>query len=443
MSTSGEVEITIVDGGSAIVVPQASLLVVMGCCSGGTANAIIATRSPKTLQDNLGYGELPELASLVCLAGGTVLAIKTAQNAAGTASAVTTVGTGTSVTTVTLPNTGITLNFAAGTKVAGDVDTFGTVAPAWTTAGVQAAINALAASPYASVGWGGMALAGIMTGANCSTIAGYMDTLATGYIFSRLMMQARDVSPAAKWGGTAESEATWYAAVEADFAAVSAKRALVTAGHYNMPSAYPNIAAGAPRYRRPLLWALAARQAAIPAQRHAGKVKDGSLSNIVVDPTLDPSDGFIYHDERINPTFDALRFTSATTRIGKPGVFIKNPYTMAPTGSDFALLPRGNVMDVGCAIVHQAAEEEINDDVRVNPNGTILEADALNIESVIFHALKSSMTGMTSGDPTVVVNRAYDVRTNSKVPIAVTIDGKAFLQEIDVTIGFLNSAAAS
>lgn len=585
MTTTGDVNITLLDGSAgAVVVPASQVQLVMGCSSSGSAAQIVATRSLTTLSSSFGYGPLVEAAGLIVQAGGTVLAMKTTQNAAGyvrgsdaspltvtgasnaTPIVITTaantlvdgqvvtvadvggntaangtwvinqlttttfelvgsignsawtsggtvqptgvglIGTGTSVPTVTLdgtigafddyyvkivvvhggtrgtagitfkvsldagrnygpvialgtatsyaiPNTGVTWALAAGTLVAGDVITCGTVAPAWATSGISACIAVFQASQYAVTGIGSTHVVGPCSGANASTIAGYFDTLATGYIFGRVKLDVRDASPPILYGGTAEADATWAAAIISDFSAVSAKRALGGAGFYNMPTAFPAGAgggyAGAPRYRRPLTWAEAARQVQIPPQRHSGRVKDGSLSPIVVDPTNDPLDGFNYHDERLNPSLDILtggsgRFCSARTRVGLPGFYIVNPLLLSPLGSDFTFWPYGAVMDVACSIVHQVGQQTINDDVRLNTNGTIYENEARAIEADMTGALNDQMTstGMISS-AVAVVTRTNNVQTTKTVIVTVTITARGYVLQEDVSIGFANPYAAS
>lgn len=346
-------------------------------------------------------------------------------------------------TTYAVADTGLTLAFSAGTLVALDAAQFSTVAPATDAASIQACLNALQASQYAVAGWGSMHIVGKYTGANATTFEGYLDTLAAGYIFTRAIIAARDASPPAGWGGSGESEATWQAAVALDYSAVSARRIDACAGYYNMPSAYPTTVCGSPRYRRPGSFAAAARQVAIPPQRHAGRVRDGALSNIVIDPTLDPADGFIYHDERLVPGFDAARFTSFRTRIGLPGVYMVNPNLMSPAGSVFSLLPLGSVMDIGCGIAHQVGQQEINEDIRLNDNGTIFENEAQAIESVMLGALNSQMVakGMLSSAQ-VLVDRSNNIRATSTVNVAITLFSRGYVLQENITIGFASPFAA-
>lgn len=489
MAATGNVELTILDGGAGVVnVPATTVQVVIGTCSGGTANAIVASRNANTLATAVGYGPSVDAAAMAIAAGATVLHIKATSSSAGVASAVVAFATGTSVVTVsgapydaylvkmvvvvggTIGTTGIqikisldagrtygpnisigtatsyaitgtnlTLAFAAGTMVAAEYVTFGCTEPLPATAGVSAALTALQASPYAVTGWGSMHIGGVWTGANATTIQGYLTTLETARIYTRAIITARDNALPTAYGGAGETDAVWAAAVALDYSAVASKRICACAGFYNMPSAYPVAAAGAPILRRPLSFALAARQVTIPAQRLASRVRDGSLQQIVIDPTNDPSDGFNYHDEANAPALDVARFTAARKRDGRPGFYISNPFLMSTTGSVFNLLPKGAVMDIGCTLFQQLAVDNVNDDIPLNTNGTIDEIAAQGIETTIRNAMNEQMlsTGMLSSPGVVIaVDRTNNVRTTEHVNIAATLYGKGYVRQINATIGF-------
>lgn len=486
---TGNVELTILDGGAGIVsVPQSSVYVVIGTSSSGTAATVVASRNANTLASTVGYGPAVDLAAMLIAAGGTVLFCKAASASAGVASAVTTFATGTSVVSVTgtpydaylvklkvvaggtvgtagiriqlsldagrnygpeiylgtansyaMTGTGLTLAFAAGTMVANETVTFGCTEPLPNTAGISACLTALAASPYAITGWGGMCIQGVWSGANATTIAGYLSTLATGDVFTRALISSRDVALPTAYGGAGETEAVWGAAIVADYVAVASQRISAVAGYYNMTTQYPVACAGASVLRRPLMFAEACRRVAIPPQRLSSRARDGALSQIVIDPTNDPTDGFVYHDEETNPLVDVGRFIAARSRKGKPGYYISNEATMAAPGSVFNLLPKGLVMDIGCALLTQLGTDEINDDVLLNTNGTIDEGAAQQIERRIKQAMNEAMlnTGMLSAPGVVVViDRANNVRTTEVVNIAATLYGKGYIRQINATIGY-------
>lgn len=490
MTTTGDVELTILDGGAGVVVvPASSVAVVIGTCSGGTAAQVVASRDPNALQTAVGSGPGVEAAAMLIAAGGTVLFMKAATTTPGSASAVTEVAAGTSVMTVTgapydaylvkvvttvagtigtagirikisldagrsygpevalgtaltyaITGTNLVLNFAAGTRLLGGVSTFSCTEPLAAVASISACLVALELSPYSITGWGAMLIVGARTGADASTIQGYLDTMVVTKTFPRAIINARDTVLPTAWAGAGETDAVWAAAVALDYSAVAAKRICAVAGFYNMPGQYPIAAGGLPRYRRPGSWALAARQVTIKPQTHAGRVSDGSLAQIIVDPTNDPTDGFNYHDELQSPSLDSARFTAFRKRKGKPGIFVVNPNLMSSFGSVFTMLPLGNVMDIGCSLLHQTGEENINSDILLNTNGTIDEKTAQAIESVARGVLRDQMLAKSMiSDFTYAIDRTNNIRTTSIVKFAATLYARGYILEIDGTVGFGNT----
>lgn len=361
-------------------------------------------------------------------------------------------------TTYAIPHTGITLSFTSATIAVGDTYTFGTYAPSTATTdtggGVKEALNALAASPYALTGWGCLVIVGGPDGTQClqgwsatdaHTIHGYFETLATAGIFSRYMVQARDVSPASKWGGTGETEAAWQASLVSDFGSASDKRLLAGAGYYNIPSAFPNAAGGAWVPRRSGVWAAACRQVRIALKTLSSRGSDGPLSQISVNSTTDPTDGFVYHDERSAPGLTAARFMAFRTRLGQTGFWVDEPCLMAPFGSDFDLWPKGVVMDAACSIVAAKGVQYLNSDVRLNPTTlTIDERDARAAEI----ALKGHLdTGLTStgqiSAAAVRIDRTNNIQVTKKFIVTITIVARGYILSMDITIGYGSLAAAA
>lgn len=524
----GNVTITIVDGGTGqVVVPSTQVQVIIGPASAGTNASPVATRSLSTLSSTFGVGPMPEAAGIAIQAGATVIVMRTTQTAAGSQNAVQFTGTGTSVitttgtalddymimfkvvtggtigtgpiyyqvsldagrnfgpvlslgtaTTLLLTGTGVTLNFAAGTLVTGDVAKIGCLAPTSNDANYQACLTVLSGSQYAGVGWGSMhlvtGLAGL-AGSDATTIQGYLDTMKTTYgLFTRAILSARDAIYPTTWGGAGETEATWMTSLGTSYSAVSANRICACAGAYNMPSAFPSPLYGAPRYRRPLAWALAARQVGLAPQRHAGRVKDGSLAQIVIDPINDPADGFVYHDESINPGLDYVdsgvgvnRFCAAKTRRPNlPGYFITNPLLCSQLGSDFWMLPLGNVMDLACAIVLQIGQLQVNDDLRTFPvvngvGGNLYPNDVLSLQNDFMYgpgsnsASNSAAANNGSGGglsaligannisaASTQVDGTNNVQSQKQINVAISITSRGYILKENISIGFNNNAAA-
>lgn len=352
---------------------------------------------------------------------------------------------GTAVT-YAIAGTGLTLDFGVGTMVAGEFVTFGCVGPRTDTSGVSACLTALEASPYSVTGWGSLHIVGEWTGAEAATIQGFLDTLVASKTWTRAIISTRDASPPAGYGGTGENDATWAAAIAADYAPLDGKRICAAAGYYNMASKFSIVAAGLPRYRRSGAWALAARQVRFGGslrggpQTHAGRVSDGALTEIIVDPTNDPIDGFVYHDELTSPSLTDARFCAFTRRKKKPGIFVRDPRLMSPPGSSFQLLPHGLVMDIGCSLEHQVMEENVNADVRTNDNGTIDEIAAQHIEEVMSAALRDQMVAknMISGF-TFSIDRTNNVLATSQVNYTSELRARAYVLQINGSIQFGNA----
>lgn len=506
MGTNGYATITLVDnGGAAITVPNQQVQLVIGTCSGGTANQIISTRNPTTLNTSLGYGPLVEASSLTCLGGGTVLAVKVPPATHGVATSVTHTGTGVSVMTVTLdstngawdtyyvqitiktggtigtagpqitisldanrtvsptinlgtastytvPGTGITLNFTTATVVAGDTYVFSTTEPLWNDAGIQAAIAAYVASPYSSQPIGsihivGGSTAGGAAGADATTIGGYLEGYADAIkpLFMAAILSARDASPPTAWGGTGETESTWMTSILTDYSAVAQKRIAACAAYWNMTSAIANPLGFSPIFRRSVAYAIAQRTVLLSGpNRSWGRVKDGPLAPIVVSPLTQGVDGFVYHDEAINSGLNAGRFTTTTTRAYLQGVYCLQANTMATTGSQFAGWPAIAVANVAALILQQEGQDEINDDVRLLKTGLMDPRDVASIQATLQAAINANMTalGMISSAQVLVDGTQNLIGNGGQVPVTCTLVQRQIILQVNITLQYDNPSQA-
>jgi len=254
---------------------------VIGVSSAGTANQPFQSPQPGPFTTNFGYGPGPELAAYTANANGNnVVYVKVATSGAGTNTSVVHTGTGGSVVTVTgtpldsyyplvtvliggtigtsgiqitvsldagrtvyatvnlltattyaVANTGLTLNFAAGTMVAGDTYAWVSQEPTWTDAGITSAIQSLRTLQGVTVT--DILIAGVTASSNATNMDANATTLFNNKRFNRIIAAARD----AVWGGTStESEASWMTSIENDYANFQSTRVGITGGHYNFIS---------------------------------------------------------------------------------------------------------------------------------------------------------------------------------------------------------------
>lgn len=341
-------------------------------------------------------------------------------------------------TTYVIPQTGETLNFAAGTLVTGDVFSAQTSAPVWADSDVSSALVLLGNSTYQ---WGGgIHVVGKSAGSDATAFDGYLATLAAAYRYTWALLDTRDV------GLADANEAAWITSLLSDYAAVTSVRVLASAGWYNMPSSVINqTLGGLPRYRRPQSWAAARRVVTVPPQVLLSRVSDGPLAGIVVNPPVDATDGFVYHDERINGGLgpsgsNTGRFMTCRTRVGsnvQGAFYVDQPALMCAAGSDFTLLPYRQVIDIACGLGHQYLENYVDSSVLVNPNGTIFETSAREIESAVASGLNANMTAKGyCSSLSFKVSRTDNIASTKIMNTTTRIVALGYILEIDNSIGF-------
>lgn len=463
----------------AIALGTGRLLAILGCSSAGPVNSPrrFAGGQVQKIVDTFGDGPGVELVSLIVKAGRSAVFVRMPSTTAGDQGTdgedgeVTFTGTGTSVITLTgaaldfheglfeviaggargtpgitfrysldagrtwsavtelgaattyaIPRSGVTLNFAAGTLVAGDTATWIGKEPEWASTDLDEAYAALVASSHnvRGIGVAGPASSAEATAMKTELVGGEG---AHRYQFVILEARGQDLD------GT-EDEDEWMAAIITEFAAFSSTRVGIGAGKLWILSPISQR-----QLLRPLSWAAIARAAGVPIHRDLGRVKDGPLDAQIVD-----SNGvLIGHDERVNPGLNEARFITATTKVGKVGVYITNPMLMAPPGSDFELLQYRAVMDEGCAITYDKLSDYESDEVRVAKNGKVLEKDAKAIESAITGALHEALVkpGHVSA-ARFVLSREDDILGTKKIQGQTRIRPLGYIKEIVNDIGFEN-----
>jgi hypothetical protein len=487
---SSGVSITIQDNGLGQVSPGAGrIMVVVGVTSTGTANQILASANPNDFITAYGYGPAVEAASLIANAAGQpVILIKATTNVTGTNSNVqpggsntsgsvvsltgtpndtyygqVTVGTGGTVgtngiilnisldanrtftpialgtaSTYAIPNTGLTLNFAAGTLVTGDTFKWFSKEPLWSDATVASAIQAL---------WGyqtqflNILITGDTASGDATSFATDQQTLFNKKQFTGILTNARD----ALWGGTStETEATWMASIENDFQNFVSNYVSVSGGHYNITSPITQI-----QYRRPASWVAAVRDAQQNLGQDLGQVSSGPGGpGGPMAPLTLPSaaDGFIYHNELVNPGLDGARFLALQSYQGFPGLYVDNPNMMAGPGSDFNWLQRVEVVNAFARLVYIFFTNELSQAVPVSQaTGFILPAAANDIEQRCNAELTATLVGSSPPACTnafVTITRTNNILATSQLIVTGSIIPLAYIKSVPITIRFVNPATA-
>lgn len=305
-----------------------------------------------------------------------------------TTSGTTALGTASSYT---IPNTGVVFNFAAGTLVAADSWFVFTNRPLMDDTGVTAAL--------AAIGMTRLPYEGILLdcSASASTV-GLIDAILQGWegngVFKFALMNARyKLEPEP----TAESEATYAAAMQTLFQNQTSIRVCVGGDGAHVPSLITGY-----NQKRPVSMLLGARAMSIPIGVDPAYVATGPINGAALSDTNgNPYD----HDEDLYPTLDSLRLVSMRSfaPAGPQGAYITNANTIQPSGGAFPYLQHVRIMNRACEIAWFVLTTQLSRGVRKNPNPDpvtgavyIFEPDAAAIESLVNDALVQPLKGQVS-----------------------------------------------
>jgi hypothetical protein len=468
------VNVVLQDFALGLVEPADHAQAIVGTAASGTNNAVVAISDLKTLKDTFGSGPLVEAAAHALLvAGGPVYCVKVAATTAGSNSSVTLTGTGVdpgatvsgtplddytvrvkivlggtrgtatfqisfdggdtysevyvtaaSVTTWAT-ETGLTIAFAVGTYVAGDIYAFTSTGPKFGSSDLATALDNLNASAY-SFEW--VHIAGTVTGADdaakvtafaalAAAVETKLTTWTTAFRYAFAILQVPTVADSA----LNVSGVTGFAST----------RQMWVAGDVELVSAI-----NARQIRRNASLNVAARLGAIDLQRSPACPADGTLPGIVS----------LVRDERITEALDALRITTLRTFDSAfAGHYVTNGRMMAPAGSDYAFVQNRRVMDRAATVARQAMIPYVNADFRVDAvTGFIDEREAVAIESRITRALEGDL--VATGRATrvqVQVKRDDNLISTQTLNVRIRVIPKSYARFITLDLGFENPALAA
>lgn len=457
--TLPNVNVTVRDGALGILPPNAAAIpAILGVCSSGTVDAVESFSNIQALKDAMGVGPLVEAAAFVLAqSGGPVRVVRINGSTAGAAGAVTQSGSGpvvsttssapyddyevvveiqtggavatatfkyslddgetwsdeiTTAATYTIPNTGIVLNFAAGTYVADETYSFDTTAPGYSTTDFNAAFDALIADGST---FGFILLVGAASSvANQATVAAAvkskLDTAETNHRHAFAIIEC-----------PTDTDAN----VKSGFSAFTSDKVAIAVGRPDTLS----VITGRIRARS-AAWHLAARVAAIPMSEEPGRYARGPITGVV---ELD-------RDERTTNNLDDHGFATLRTFAGIPGFFITNGRIKAPAGSDFGSIPRRRVMDRAATVAYEALLAYANESVRVDATtGYIDERDAKAIEAEVEAALNAALSGHVSAVQ-AVVKRDENMLSTENLTVDILVTPLGYARTITMSIGFENPA---
>lgn len=362
---------------------------------------------------------------LMIVKGGTVgtvgITYQLSVDGGRTKGAVQSLGT---ATAITAPGVGVKLELAAGTLVAGESYQADATAPQWEGPGLQAALDALAAT---TVAW------------DVVQIVGEIDPNTFDVIELKIAGMQAAGKPRAWIGNTrmpdgGESEATYLGALSTEFASKTTLFGELCAGACKLTSSVSGR-----KYRRPISHAVAGRQASVSEEINIAAVDTGALPGVAI---RDINGNIDEHDEAINPGLDDARFTVLRTWDGYQGVYVCRPRIFSPDGSDFQLMPHRRVMNLGEIALRVYLIHRCNKPILVNrTTGFILETEALDIEAGANAVLAARLLAKPkASDAVFVLARNDNVLSTKTINGDARITPLAYPEFFNITIGYYNPA---
>lgn len=476
------------DGGTGVVRPSdAGVCAIISTSSTGTANQAQLHVDTGIAAGVFGTGKLPECAAYVMPAAGKpAVLVKGSQSNAGSYGTVTKTGTGTSVATgdgtskpvddynvlitvkaggtigvagitytysldggvttsgvtalgtannIVIPDSGVKINLAAGTLVAGDTIAVPCTAPSNSNADLLTALEALRVSD--------VAFEGILVDqpADATTVAN-LETWITALQKVGKFKFAVCTARARKTDGT-ETEAQYLTALQTIFASAASINVIVCADVGDVSSPIPNRGTSAAVLPRAVGWALMGRLMRIPIGTDPAFVGLGPVLQFgLSDARGNPN----HHDELKYPGLDDLRLCTLTTIPGKIGTFITNAPVLSTPGSDYVYVQHVRTMNRACEIGFQVLTDNlsrgVNKSNKVGPNGEryIAEGDAIRIERLANSAIQKELGGQVS-DILFQLSRTDDISSNQGATVNATIQSVslAYIKKFAVAAGFVKS----
>lgn len=417
-------QILVLDPGLGLVQADSNSPLITGVSSLGTPGQLLSFSSPADVRSTLGYGELAEdVGNMLRQKGGPVLAMFTTGTTIDTVSAVVhATGAGPLITaartpaatgrysikveiiaggalgvgtfrytldnhspldvaptfsqirvipsggTFLIPNSGVTLTFAAGTYVGitGTQDTYTlTTEPAKATPtdlGVAGtALAALTTLKFPLWFHAQTNLTGVLGAAFFTALAGQATSLATQYRFIRAFCDL----------GSGDTTSLLITSANG----VADKRTGGSYGYVLLASTMPF--EGFSVRKCDVNSALAPRIAGNLISTDTARTASGNITGVLK----------IYHDAFQDPTVDAAQVTTMRTWPNQPGFWPTQGYLKSPPGSDFQKIQYGRIMDAACTAVYNAVFPFILEGFRTLADGTIDPLDAADIESAGRNAL--------------------------------------------------------
>lgn len=317
---------------------------------------------------------------------------------------------------------GLTVTFGVGEDFdAGDAFRANTTAPEPSAADVTTALERLDQSQHL---WSFLHVIAEATPTFAGTIGSALAALASDAngdeTYTMACLSARDRT-------AGEDDTSWSARLLDDFANLEDARLAVGAGMARITCPITGR-----RSRRPVMWAVVPRVIEGEIQEDPGKVRNGPLTS---DVAIYENNLRTEHDAKVNDVLHRAGFVTLRTHKRRAGVYVTRGNLFSEQDSTVDRIARRRVLDLCAEVLRQTLVDQLENDLFPNPDGTLLESDAADIDLEIETAILQQLGGAIAGVQ-VRVSRTDQVFVTGRLSGRVTVNGVAYIDEFVADIGY-------
>lgn len=334
---------------------------------------------------------------------------------------------------ISIPDTGMEIDLAAGTILAGQTVSFKATGPLLTTNDISDALEGLRVSTQ---GW------------EWIYVTGHESTAATVALFDTWLAglesggRFRGFTTNSRFMGDAESEADFATAMATAFDNATSIRGGVCVDGGDGPGDLPGKAYVR---KRPAALATVGRLMKISYGRDAAYIEDGPVPGFQLpDDDGNPKN----HDENFFEGPSNHRLIALRTVPERVGTYINDPVAISPVGSDYVYLQHIRTMNRALEIAYGVVTGQLSSGIRkdVNPahrgpNGEVYaaEEDLLGIEAMVARA-QSELEPEVSGLK-FTLSRTDDVGANGPVILTGTqeVSSKVYVKGFEINATFVRT----
>jgi hypothetical protein len=317
----------------------------------------------------------------------------------------------------------LTVDFGAGSMIAGQEFIVNTVAPAPTGAEVATAVTALG---QAQQDWDCLEMSCPIDASLASMVDGCLAEM-SGREKERYWIGS------ARLQNSGETLAQYQTAMATVFGSYSNTRAHLFPADMHFVSRVDGR-----KMRRIRAWAIAPYIERLPRQIDPAQVDNGALPGVsLVDDFGNPE----LHDEKLSPAFDTLNLGSLYSR-GTDGVYIGNARTKSPVGSDYRYVQIRRTINIGKRVLAAFLTKVLSKDVIVSKKtGKMTPSYVRRLKLMAERAVRSVYgVGPMVSDFEVNPDANANVLSTETVPFDFEVIPLGYIKKIPVRVLMKNPA---